>query len=95
MKEDLRCRLSELKNEMYFAVLTGFGRSISEVGAVMLVGGNIKHSTRTMTTAISLLKSQGIFQEGILLGILLLLLSFILQSLMDYLRKEEDKYENY
>lgn len=87
--------IKELKNEMYFAVLTGFGRSISEVGAVMLVGGNIKHSTRTMTTAISLLKSQGIFQEGILLGILLLLLSFILQSLMDYLRKEEDKYENY
>lgn len=87
--------IKELKNEMYFAALTGFGRSISEVGAVMLVGGNIKHSTRTMTTAISLLKSQGIFQEGILLGILLLLLSFILQSLMDYLRKEEDKYENY
>lgn len=87
--------IKELKNEIYFSILTGFGRSISEVGAVMLVGGNIKYSTRTMTTAISLLKSQGIFEEGIILGVLLLLLSFILQSLMDYLRKEEGKHENY
>lgn len=87
--------IKELKNEIYFSILTGFGRSISEVGAVMLVGGNIKYSTRTMTTAISLLKSQGIFEEGIILGVLLLLLSFILQSLMDYLRKEESKHENY
>ena len=53
--------LREMKHEIYFAVVTGFGRSISEVGAVMLVGGNIKGHTRTMTTAISLLKSQGIF----------------------------------
>ena len=87
--------IKELKNEIYFSILTGFGRSISEVGAVMLVGGNIKYSTRTMTTAISLLKSQGIFEEGIILGVLLLWLSFILQSLMDYLRKEEGKHENY
>lgn len=87
--------LKEIKNEIYFSIVTGFGRSISEVGAVMLVGGNIKGSTRTMTTAISLLKSQGIFEEGIFLGIILLLIAFILQSLGDYLRKEERSYENY
>ena len=42
-------------------MVTGFGRSISEVGAVRLVGGNIKGRTRTMMTTTRLLKSQGIF----------------------------------
>ena len=63
--------IKEMRSEMYFAMVTGFGRAISEVGAVMLVGGNIKGHTRTMTTTISLLKSQGIFQEGVVLGIIL------------------------
>lgn len=85
----------ELKTEMYFAVITGFGRSISEVGSVMLVGGNIKESTRTMTTAISLLKSQGIFTEGIFLGVVLLLISFTLQLIVDSFRKEERINENF
>lgn len=85
----------ELKTEMYFAVVTGFGRSISEVGSVMLVGGNIKESTRTMTTAISLLKSQGIFTEGVFLGVVLLLISFTLQLIVDAFRKEERMNENF
>ena len=76
-------------------MVTGFGRSISEVGAVMLVGGNIKGSTRTMTTTISLLKSQGIFTEGVSLGILLLVMAFILQCLCDFFQREEVQDENY
>ena len=87
--------LKEMKHEIYFAVVTGFGRSISEVGAVMLVGGNIKGHTRTMTTAISLLKSQGIFTEGLTLGILLLIMAFILQCMADFFRKESQEDENY
>jgi len=87
--------LKEMKNEIYFAIITGFGRSISEVGAVMLVGGNIKGYTRTMTTTISLLKSQGIFQEGVVLGILLLLMAFVLQCLTDFFRKDDNVNENY
>jgi len=87
--------LQEMKHEIYFAIVTGFGRSISEVGAVMLVGGNIKGSTRTMTTAISLLKSQGIFTEGVTLGLILLLMAFILQWMADYFQKEETSDENY
>ncbi len=87
--------LRELKRELYFAVLTGFGRSISEVGAVMLVGGNIKGHTRTMTTTISLLKSQGIFSQGLVLGLLLLLIAFIIQSLADFFRREKTLYENH
>ena len=86
--------LREMKNEIYFAILSGFGRSISEVGAVMLVGGNIKGNTRTMTTAISLLKSQGIFTEGVALGLILLLMAFLLQCLADFFRKEEISVEN-
>lgn len=87
--------LKEMKYELYFAVVTGFGRSISEVGAVMLVGGNIKGNTRTMTTAIALLKSQGIFHEGMALGVLLLVIAFLIQSLADFFRKEAEFHENY
>lgn len=87
--------IREMKKELYFSMVTGFGRSISEVGAVMLIGGNIKGKTRTMTTTISLLKSQGIFTEGIALGILLLIMAFILQWVCDILQKEEVEDENY
>lgn len=87
--------LKEMKNEIYFAVVTGFGRSISEVGSVMLVGGNIKDRTRTMTTAISMLKSQGIFTEGVTLGILLLIFAFILQWAAEYFQERKTEDENY
>lgn len=87
--------IKEMKFELYFAAVTGFGRSISEVGAVMLVGGNIKGHTRTMTTTISLLKSQGIFQEGIALGVLLLVMAFIIQCLADFFQKGADTNENF
>lgn len=85
----------EMKKDIYFTIVTGFGRSISEVGAVMIVGGNMKFYTRTMTTTISLLKSQGIFTEGILLGSILLVMAFILQWIADVLQKEHVENENY
>ncbi|HEX3038722.1 MAG TPA: ABC transporter permease [Caproiciproducens sp.] len=87
--------LKEMKNEIYLSIVTGFGRSISEVGAVMLVGGNIKGRTRTMTTAISMLKSQGIFTEGITLGIVLLIFAFLLQWVAESFQKRETEDENY
>ena len=90
-----RLILSELRNEIYFCIITGFGRAISEVGSVMLVGGNIKGHTRTMTTMISLLKSRGIYSEGIGLGVLLLIMAFILQTLADHVRKEQIRDENF
>ena len=85
----------ELRKDIYFSLITGFGRSISEVGAVMIIGGNMKLHTRTMTTAISLLKSQGIFTEGVALGALLLIMAFILQWLADILQKERVEIDNY
>lgn len=82
--------LKEMRHDIYFCMVTGFGRAISEVGSVMLVGGNIKGSTRTMTTAISLLKSQGIFTEGIALGVLLLAMAFVIQLVCDFLQKGDE-----
>ena len=94
-KQTSRLILSELRNELYFCIIAGFSRAISEVGSVMLIGGNIKGHTRTMTTMISLLKGQGIYSEGIGLGLLLLVIAFILQTLGDHLRKEQIRDENY
>jgi tungstate transport system permease protein len=58
------------------AVLAGFGRAIAEVGAVMIVGGNIDHVTRTMTTAIALETSKGNIALALALGIVLLVIAF-------------------
>src|SRR6476469_5862165 len=69
------------------AVLAGFGRAIVEVGAVMIVGGNIDHVTRTMTTAIALETSKGDIALALALGIVLLLTAFAVNAaLMGVLR---------
>jgi len=57
------------------AVLAGFGRAVAEVGAVMIVGGNIDHVTRVMTTAIALEVSRGAFPLALGLGLILIVLS--------------------
>ncbi len=62
------------------AVLAGFGRAIAEVGAVIIVGGNIAHVTRVMTTAIALETSKGDLALAMALGILLLLLSLAVNA---------------
>lgn len=58
------------------AVIAAFGRVLGEVGAILIVGGNIAHYTRVMTTAIALETDKGNFELAIALGIVLLLLSF-------------------
>ncbi|MCL2763862.1 MAG: ABC transporter permease [Treponema sp.] len=87
--------IREMKGEFYFAIVTAFSRAISEVGAVMIVGGNIQYKTRTMTTAITMLRSMGDFSQGITLGILLLIIAFSLQSLSDLFRRNEKIAENF
>lgn len=82
-------------SEIYFAVVSGFVRAISEVGAVMIVGGNILNKTRTMTTAITLLRNVGSYGEAIFLGIVLLIMAFVIQSAADFLRRGERIDENY
>jgi tungstate transport system permease protein len=86
--------IREMKGEMYFAVITAFGRSISEVGSVMIVGGNIQHKTRTMTTAITLMRNMGNYGDAIILGVILLLIAFLLQSMSDLLHKNWEGGEN-
>ena len=61
--------------EVLTAVLAGFGRTVSEVGAILIVGGNIAGSTRTMTTAITLETSQGNLATSLALGLVLILIS--------------------
>jgi tungstate transport system permease protein len=62
------------------AVLAGFGRAVAEVGAVMIVGGNIDHVTRVMTTAIALEVSRGAFPLALGLGIILIVVSLAVNS---------------
>jgi tungstate transport system permease protein len=87
--------IREMSNEIYFVVITGFGRAISEVGSVMIVGGNIQHKTRTMTTAISLMRNMGDYAQAITLGVVLLVIAFLLQSLSDFLHREGGREENF
>ena len=81
--------LSENKQSLLSVVLTAFGRSIAEVGAVSLVGGNIQWKTRVMTTAIMLETNKGNFSFALALGIILLLISFVVNILASVLVRED------
>jgi tungstate transport system permease protein len=69
--------LIEARLGVLVSIIAGFGSIISEVGAVMMVGGNIEHSTRVLTTAIVLLTNQGLFTLALALGVILLAISFL------------------
>jgi len=75
------------------AVITGFGRVVAEVGAVMMVGGNIDGRTRVMTTAIVLETRKGNFELAIGLGMILLSLSFFVNSALYSIQKGGDAHE--
>ncbi|MFY9210238.1 MAG: ABC transporter permease [Aestuariivita sp.] len=63
-------------------VLAGFGRAVAEVGAVMIVGGNINHVTRVMTTAIALETSRGALELALALGLVLLLIALVVNLIV-------------
>ncbi len=77
-----RTILLEARTGVIVSVIAGFGSIISEVGAVMLVGGNIDHKTRVLTTAIVLETRKGNFELASSLGLILLVLSFIVNLAM-------------
>ena len=81
--------VSENKQSLLSVVLTAFGRSIAEVGAVSLVGGNIQWKTRVMTTAIMLETNKGNFSFALALGIVLLIISLLVNILASLTVKEE------
>ena len=74
--------LNEAKVGVIVSIIAGFGSIISEVGAVMLVGGNIQGATRVLTTAIVLETRKGVFDLAMALGIILLSLSFLANTAM-------------
>jgi tungstate transport system permease protein len=69
--------LREARIGIITAIITGFGSCISEVGAVMIVGGNIKYETRVLTTSIMTETGMGNFGYALALGIILLVLAFL------------------
>jgi len=79
----------EARYAVMSAIIAGFGRVIAEVGAAMMLGGNIKDSTRTMTTAISLETSKGEFGFGIALGMILLLISLSINIFLSYFQSKK------
>jgi tungstate transport system permease protein len=83
--------IKESKVQLLSVAAAGFGRAISEVGAVMMVGGNIKGDTRVMTTYIALETGQGKFKEAITIGVILLLVAFMVNFLLHGLSKIDEK----
>lgn len=73
--------LWDARYSLITVALAGFGRAIAEVGAVMIVGGNIDHLTRVMTTAIALETSKGDLALALALGIVLLTISMLVNAL--------------
>nr|WP_272876702.1 ABC transporter permease [Clostridium sp. Cult1] len=74
--------MKELKVDLIVNIVTAFSRAISEVGAVMIVGGNIKNRTRVITTTISMMNSMGDYPMAIALGLVLLIISFVINTLI-------------
>ncbi len=74
--------ISEMKGPILSAVLAGFGRAIGEVGVSMMLGGNIRWYTRTITTTISLQTSKGEFELGLALGLILIVIALGLNAMI-------------
>lgn len=70
--EQIRALIWDGRYNLTTAALAGFGRAVAEVGAVIIVGGNIEHVTRTMTTAIALETSKGDLALALALGVILI-----------------------
>lgn len=79
--------LVEARFAVIAAVVVAFGRVISEVGIAMMLGGNIRGFTRTMTTAIALETSKGEFELGLALGIFLMAVAFAVNILLFVLQR--------
>jgi len=79
----------EAKLPLYAAVMVGFGRVIAEVGASMMVGGNLRTSTRVLTTAIVLENSKGNFALAIALSVILMTLVFAITLGLTYIQQRD------
>lgn len=80
--------LWEARFGLVAAGVTAYGRVMTEVGIAMMVGGNIKWHTRTITTAIALETNKGAFSTGMALGLVLLLIALFVNISVSFLRKK-------
>jgi tungstate transport system permease protein len=76
--------MREAKFGLWGALLAAYGRIVAEVGASMMLGGNILHHTRNIPTAIALETRKGDFAQGIALGLVLLIMAFTLNALLHF-----------
>lgn len=92
---DLRIRtiVWDARFAVSVAILAGFGRALAEVGAVIIVGGNINGLTRVMTTTIALETSKGNMQLALALGIVLLVIAFSVNLLTHTIARMGEKYQ--
>jgi len=77
----------EARLPLLAALMAGFGSVISEVGASMMVGGNIRHQTRVLTTATVLETGKGEFAMAIALGLILLLLAYLVNLALTWIQQ--------
>ena len=82
----IRALIWDARFSLVTVALAGFGRAIAEVGAVIIVGGNINHATRVMTTTIALETSKGNLAVALALGVVLLMLAVAITSAVMALR---------
>ncbi len=80
--------ISEARYGIMSAVMAGFGRVTAEVGAILIVGGNIAGFTRVMTTTIALETDKGNFELALALGIILLSISLLVNAMLYYIQKK-------
>lgn len=80
--------LWEVRYGLLAAAVTAYGRVMTEVGISMMVGGNIKWHTRTITTAIALETGKGMFANGIALGLVLIIIAFAVNMAVSFLRRK-------
>ncbi len=79
--------IGEIRFGILASVIAGFGRVVSEVGVAMMLGGNIRGYTRTMTTAIALETSKGEFAFGMALGIVLMAVALFVNLFLNFLQQ--------
>jgi tungstate transport system permease protein len=83
--------LWEAKLPLLAAVMAGFGGAISEIGASMMVGGNLAGETRVLTTAVVLETSKGNFAPAIALSVILLALIFVVNLILTTVQQQEQR----
>jgi tungstate transport system permease protein len=82
----------EARLPLLAALMAGFGSVISEVGAAMMVGGNILHQTRVLTTAIVLDVSRGDFGQAVALGVVLMTLAFLVNAVLTWAQQRGPRH---